>query len=119
MHARMAQSNGHPEAAWDEKARRFDAIPLDAHRAIRELARQAGLRARARGPWGPAASPSHALQAQWLLMQCRIAYRCGGSAGIARISRSPASRAPDEGRTLGRRRGNCQRAQVQAYTIRP
>ena len=52
MHARMAQSNGHPEVAWDEKARRFDAIPLDAHRAIRELARQAGLRARARGPLG-------------------------------------------------------------------
>jgi len=27
------------------------------------------------------------------LMRCRIAYRCGGSAGIARM-RSPASRAP-------------------------
>src|SRR3984885_12012290 len=109
MHARMARSDEHPDRCEGMERRGAWRHARDAHRAIRELARQAGLRARARGPWGPAASPSHTLRAQWLLMQCRIAYRCGGSAGIARLSRSPASRAPDEWRTLGKRGRGCQR----------
>src|SRR5690606_6143104 len=47
--------------------------------------RQAGLRACERNPWGfPNTAPSHA-GAQWPTAVSRLAYRCGGSAGIATV----------------------------------
>jgi hypothetical protein len=124
MHARMAQSIGHPDgvAGWKGEAYRRHTLRT-AHRAIRELARQAGLRARARGPLGAGciAFPRLAGAVAVDAVSYRLPLR--GQRRNCAISRSPASRAPDEGRTLGRRRGNCQRAgervQVNAYRIGP
>jgi hypothetical protein len=87
MHARMAQSDGHPDAARDEKARRIAPYPkTPTARSGNTLDRPvSGLAHAALGGASCIAFPH--LAAQWLLMQCRIAYRCGGSAGIARRSR--------------------------------
>ena len=82
----------------------------DAHRAVREQVRQAGLRACARGPLG--ASCIAFPRFQGAVAVDAVSYRLplrGQRRNGANIRASPASRAPDEGRTLGRHGGLCQR----------